>query len=57
MKYKVILIRNNNAGVSDDIGNFSFYKKSVAEDCCEAWLQISGTNAWLWDGTQWNQYT
>ena len=60
MKYKVILLRDSNAGGQPDgtTAAISFYTKAQAQNACSQWTEISSINvAFLWDGSQWTAYT
>lgn len=57
MRYKVIVFVNS-AGVDNDtpIGNFTFYRRQDAVNCCVSWTEPAGYYARLWDGESWTAY-
>jgi len=60
MKFKVFLsvgTTPSSPSSGDAGGTLTFYTKSQAVACCEAWRNIDSKYfAYLWDGSQWIEY-
>lgn len=58
MNYKVLLFNGEDATQVDKAGNFEFYTKDEAIECCTRWSGIATPYlSYLWDGLTWTLYS